>query len=386
MYPHLSIGNPANWHFSYNNSFEHPAFSRCSTLIQSVTLTQNLKECNSALQKKDFKKIVETENLFWANFCRVFSEKKLKNHSPSFDIVVVKGQALIEGDKDKISEVKRTVDYFRNLALEAISTRYEVRRIAFDMFEGVYFTHPSPKAIDLTHYRSLNIKDVLKEFDYISQHLENLYASVGIDYSTSKTNHYVDYGFFKTKDKIEEIKISLKSSHYNVYPIPPAKFPYVDYPGKVYYGHYLSEKFCDFTIISKEGTPLKVHRLILNIYGGPYFQNLLTSPMKESIEQQIELCQPYEVIRTAIDCIYLGVNELTDKLDRKESIPIYEILEFAHYHGLLPLFKQAINILMLTTTTSDGEQIREYSNLYNDKDLKRLADHLKLQELILDVD
>lgn len=341
----------------------------------------DVKSLNDMVCRKDFEIIVKDKNLFLAKFCKTFAEKRDKPNE-GFDVEVVGDQVSITGRKHIISKVKEQVELFRSLALEAFETRCEVDRVIISIIDDYFLRKPSStNCIDLTDWLSDNVKDKMDKMwfrDFVRPYLHDFFESLAFNYSDSKTTQLVqnDELFAPKHEKVIAIRIALKHDQHLTYPITPVAIPSVSCPDPSFYERYKLGKLCDYSLISSEGKELRVHGIILDIYGGPYFQTLLSSKMKETIEKSIKMDYPYEVIQNVVDTLYLGPKHLEGKLFGGEEIDVYGILQFAHAHNLQPLFKQMINLLMLIARSSDAETIKGLANCYRDDDLHRLANHL----------
>lgn len=81
---------------------------------------------------------------------------------------------------------------------------------------------------------------------------------------------------------------------------------------KVFYTLYEMQLFCDFSFISKEGVEIKLHKIILHIYGGEALRRALTGQMSESTQGSIHFPEVSQnALRRFIDYLYLGQESLT---------------------------------------------------------------------------
>ncbi len=92
---------------------------------------------------------------------------------------------------------------------------------------------------------------------------------------------------------------------------------------------YKKQLFCDFCLISSEGVEIKIHGLLLYLYGGQVFQTAMSSSMKESIERSIRFGHVSKsVLRHFVHFLYFGQNALLPENILKDvRYPIVSQLE-----------------------------------------------------------
>lgn len=344
----------------------------------------DLKGVNEAACQADFDQIINSKELFWAKFCSIFAEKtKHKGYTDDlFQGKIYGNKFLIEGKEHIIPDVVEQVELFRQLALEAKDSRIGVNRVVLECrFSPHYFLRqPSQKEVVIPESNVSHIKEKVYPFcfnKYVKPCLLNLFESLGFDYSESKTNQLWQYsGFHREEKDATVINIRCKQELHFVYLINPAEVPASKHPGEDFYHHYKTGDFCDFTLVSSENQKFNIHKIVLAIFGGAYFQTLLSSSMKEMSEKSVQMDCSTEVLQTVVDYLYLGPRLLEEKFFRGEKVDLYAILQFAHFHKLPSLFKTAVNLLILSARPGDYTTVRELANLYQDEDLHRLVNHL----------
>lgn len=115
---------------------------------------------------------------------------------------------------------------------------------------------------------------------------------------------------------------------------------------------YKEQLLCDFSFISKEGEEIKLHKLILHVYGGEVFRTALSGTMVESAEGSIRFPEVSQrALRRLVDYLYLG----------QQSLMPEKVLESVRYPVVdsRSVFRQFADIFSSTADTLEQQQARQ---------------------------
>ena len=364
---------------------DHPTYSQDPVREPENRLTIDLTFLKKLVDRRDFETILKSQDLFFAQFCKTFVEKKdlsdltLNAKIDQNHIFLASG---INKNPPIIKVFKQEIERMRLIAQAAFETRSEVNRIILPIDTGTtqFLKSPSSKIVDLSQvYDKDKIGDVF--FPFVQPYLRDFFNSLKMDYFESSTTQLAQFHPCLEPKVVNATTIQIipKKKQYHTYPIQPAIVPPFHVPDKAFYDQFHLGRFCDYTIRSLDSKQeVKVHGVIFYIYGGSYFQTLFSRNMKETVDKVIEMDYPLEVINTVVKSIYLGPKYLEQEwLNGNEHFNVYEILKFAHFYELHSLFKHMVNLLICSCDPSQRQIIKDLAEHYQDPDLKRLAHHLK---------
>jgi len=349
-------------------------------LPKDVVLSINTVKFDQLLSQKDFEAIIKDPDLFFLAYCRALFFNQNKKEARAF-LVSIEGQNVtVSGSEPIILEVQKKVEEIRQFFVEGNERQENVAFLVARKATYVFLRKESP-VIDLCG-------DDLSYFWYdpfIESALPKLAELCGASYIQDKKKQLAVLYRDDTPSSLEVqvVKINWKEDVHLVYPISPKVIPEQEEMRKALYALYQKQQLCDFSLICKDGA-VKIHSSLLFLFGGPVFQNLLTSEMKETQDKIILLAEySQSTIRAFMDFVYLGGRAFSEKVissNSQETTNLFELFEFANLYQVKALIDCCTNLISLVATKQDLEAMQYLANLYDNEHLKLLCEHLSPKE------
>ncbi len=368
----ISLFYPGSQHFLDRRYFPN------SIPPTNVNFSIKSEKIDSHLERQDFETIIKDRELFWLAYCKAVFPHQNKKALDSFFVFIEGTNINISGEGHTIKKTQDVIEELRAFFVEGLKSRKTFEIFIVPLLSDCLFRKESP-LIDLRYINSGYCTEWY--CDFIKPALPQLAEFCGALYTEDRKNQLLkthDYFPLLIKE-VQVIRINWQKQFHLIYPISPKCIPEQEELGKALYSLYQKQQFCDFSLKTKDQT-IKVHSNLLYVYGGPVFQGLLTSNMKETIDKAISFAEySQSTVEAFIDFIYLGGKAFSEKMissNQQNTIDLFELFELANTYQIETLIDCCTNLISLMTTKQDLEIIEQLATTYNNKHLKQLCDYL----------
>lgn len=341
-----------------------------------VSFPISIATTSALLARNDFATIIKSTDHFLALFCKICAEKKIYTDSlriPRMEETEDEDTLTVSGSGAYIFDIYNTIEKIRY-----IFQKYLDEKLSF-----IIVRNPLPNG--MLHLIEES-KEFLKYQCQIDQKLfntiihpcmEQLSASVGATCRLSS----VDQGEASfPRSAVEHLAYSItwRAEPRFLYPIDLKKIPERASAMEELYGRYKTGRLCDFRLQSKEGDEIKMHRIILDIYGGEVLRPFLEGEMKESTEKRIIFSQfSTETLSLVVEYLYRGKEALSrdDTIDLQQLSPL---ICFGHMYEVPSLVDCCTNLCCGIATKVDANTVQALAETYNNRHLNELFQKLSL--------
>lgn len=333
----------------------------------------------TALKKQEYDKILADKELFWALFCKVVTENGSKV-TPQNSIGFTRSETsvLFAAMKYPFHEIKNAVESIRQLFEKNATEKRNFTILAIKR-GGITLKEPSTSAIKADGHGSI-IKE--RYVAYIQPTMALLAKAFGASCEKIKVTQEIISIISTKKKEVEGWSIKWNSEERYVYPIDPCQTYKSPDMRKALYDMYKdkAQPMCDYSLVAHDGTALKVHSLVLAIYGGDALK-LAMNQMKEAANKAITIPDASsQTIAHLAEYLYRGPAALEPESLRGQEIDIISLFAIGHRYQIPGLVDSCTNVILATSSVKDIESVMDIAATYKNAKLAELGLHLIKQD------
>ncbi|GAB5411800.1 MAG: hypothetical protein ChlgKO_09140 [Chlamydiales bacterium] len=335
-------------------------------------------ETQCLISIKDFSAIINDPEYFKTAFFLAAGEEI---SSGTFSIKLHSDQLYIESPSYIIGPLLDGLEKIRLIFVKTLEKKLSgIIIYPVNMCGNVYFKKDFKTKIDL-----IDLMDNRQPQIPISTHLKYLRAGLPL-FAKAIGLTFTEFDSIVTcVTDVGDRTQNVKSLHFEwgagtnyFYPITPIEI--ADRSAREtlqgFHKLYQEQFLCDYTLKARDGE-ITLHSIVLHQFGGEYFQNLLSSGMKEFSEKQVQLDYSLDVLKKFIDFLYLGKEVLEPELFFKtdDGLDVFELLRLAHYCQNESLVNCCTNLISLSIGEESKQGIKELADLYQNAHLQKLYEY-----------
>ncbi|MDF2577730.1 MAG: hypothetical protein K0S74_1214 [Chlamydiales bacterium] len=138
---------------------------------------------------------------------------------------------------------------------------------------------------------------------------------------------------------------------------------------------------CDFKIFNSYGYAKKIHTVMLKLYGGIVFKSLLSQSLKEKHTKELQLNYSGDVIEHFIAYLYLGVEDLFERLKDSKELDLFGLYDLALTYQIDSLIDCCFNLLNLHAKSINLEDLINFIGKFQTHD--HTKDLIQIQNRLL---
>lgn len=350
--------------------------------VLEVNLNFDSTETADIFARGDYQKIINSSTHFWNAFCCESAKQKFED-AAVFSISLKAKRINISGDDRIVKDIQKCVEKIRELFVNGYAAQKSFLICPLVIDDFVYFKGDAKaQAVDLKNY--LTDPTRIKKLwftEYIFPSLEGLSHSLRANFSIHKRYKEIYGPGWIQSGKFSALKIDWIAREHFVYSIPPISIPPRADTQKALYLMYKDRPdLCDLSLEACDGV-VKIHSAALYIYGGEVMQAMF----KPDALRDKKVCFKEFSLTTVmafVDFIYLGQAGLMPEAIQQSGVSLTELLKLAYSYQLNnTLIDCCINLLNLLSLPKDAQKINHLAQQYENEHLKKLGEHLLIQQL-----
>jgi hypothetical protein len=335
---------------------------------------------NKLLKSKKYDVIIKNPDLFLTVFAKALARSANEvGHLPCllFKITEQENTLHLTGMYRFAFTVMKIVEKIRTLFEATLSDgRVTVVPVPFER-DKVYFMQPISLSVDLRDLDPSFYYLRASYDEYVKPSLRKLSEMLRGVYSEKNTYQVVQADAYE----VQSFTIEWADEAYEPR-LAPVKVPERMGLHMHYYQAYKEGKQpqCDLTLVSADGTEIKMHESVMRCFGGPALLKMLENEWKESNAKKFVFEEtPTDVLQEFVEFLYLGEEALKPHEFLKKDIDVRGLLHLGVVYQIDALVKCCVNILYVGVNHENVKEIKALQELYALPELQALIQHLSLK-------